>query len=80
MDTRHYDHKRAAKRSYTGLVVGGIIVAAALIALVYYFGMGERSRSAANPPAVITYPAPATRTPAPAETTTGQTIPRPSGQ
>lgn len=79
MDTRNYDRRMAAKkRSYTGLVVGGAIVAVVLAALVYSVGMGPHP--AANPPAVLTSPAPATGMPAPRETTTGQTLPRPNGE
>ena len=79
MDTRNYDRRLAAKkRSYAGLVMGGIIVAVVLVALVYSFGMGPHT--AANPPAVLTSPAPATGMPAPRETTMGQQIPRPKAQ
>jgi hypothetical protein len=80
MDTRHYDKKMAANRSFTGMLIAGAIVVAALLGLVYSLSPSEQPRSAANPPAVMTYPAPTTGAPAPAETTTGQQVPRPSDQ
>jgi hypothetical protein len=67
------------KRSNSGLIFGAVLAAAAIVMIVYY-GMGDRTRTAANPPAVMTSPAPATGVPAPAETTTGQSVPRPSGR
>jgi hypothetical protein len=68
---------RRPKRSNKGAIAGALMAAAALVAIAYY-GMGDHTRTAASPPAVLTSPAPATGTPAPTETTTGQTVPRPN--
>jgi Mg/Co/Ni transporter MgtE len=67
------------RRTGSGLILGAVLAAAAIVMIAYY-GMGDRTRSAANPPAVMTSPAPATGIAAPAETTTGQSVPRPSGR
>lgn len=57
--------------SNVGLILCGIVVAAILSAVAY----ANMDHTAANPPAVIKYPARATGNPA--ETTSGQTVPRP---
>jgi hypothetical protein len=78
MATRRYDTR--TKRSYTGIVILGFLAALVLVGIAIYSAGGDRPRSAANPPAVITSPAPATGMPAPRETTTGQSVPRPTGR
>jgi hypothetical protein len=49
----------------------------AFIAIGLYGGYARDHKLAANPPAVLTPPAPASGVPAPVETTTGEPIQRP---
>jgi hypothetical protein len=71
---------RHFRQDYSSNAIGWTLgaIAAAVILGFAFFAAGSRSdRTAANPPAVITTPAPAARVPAPPpETTTGQSIPR----
>jgi hypothetical protein len=57
-----------------------IAIGIAVVIGVGLFGGFINNHKPADPPAVLTSPAPATGVPAPAETTTGQPIPRPKAQ
>ena len=73
MTSPQYNPKPRPRNAATPWIIALAIGIAAIFGLIFLGNYAREQQDAANPPAVIATPAPATQRPAPApETTTGQ--------